>query len=325
MKSQSLVAVLACAGFVVAMATTADAQYTSTPSMTLAQNTGDKDAPPAEKKETVKTEQTTETVTSSEENWDIFGPIRLRSADPEELGEVELKFTTEWGTSSSGEHDSVTIEPEIEYGIAPNHELIWAIPMELGFGGVDGNADQEVGWHWRLWKEDVNGLLPAFAIRNILRIPSGYQSSGVDWTFKGLFTKSLIPNKLRVHLNPYFALVNGNNLDEAGDGWLNETLGLGEGEESHRYFRWGIIPGVDYKLTDSLSLALAYIYENSPMEGQRDQSSVEIGTDWKIDEHNEIGIVNRLSLDGDAIGDNCSIGVTYVYVFDNVPHLGGAE
>lgn len=322
MKPRSLVVAWAGAVFFLAMATAGYAQYTATSSMTLAQNTAGKDAPLP--KEAAKTEESAE---AADENWDIFGPIRLRSADPEELGEIELKFVTEWGTSSGGEHDSVEIEPEIEYGIAPNHELIWAIPMELGFGGVDGNADQEVGWHWRLWKEDVNGLLPAFAIRNILRIPSGYHSSGVDWTVRGLFTKSIIPNKLRVHVNPYFALVNGNNLEseEEGEGWLNEYLGLGKGEEGHRFFRWGIIPGVDYKLTDSLSLLMAYVYENSPMEGQRDQHSVEIGLDWEINAHNEIGIVNRIGLDGDAVGDNYSIGITYAYVFDNVPHLGGAR
>lgn len=312
---------IACVVFVMALGTTSYAQDTSTPTMMLVQNTADKDAPPP--KETGKTE-VTEVANETDENWDIFGPIRLRSADPQELGEIELKLITEWGTSSSGEHDRVGLEPEIEYGIAPNHELIWSIPMELGFGGVDGNADQEFGWHWRLWKEDPNGLLPAFAMRNYLRTPSGYHSSGVDWTFRGLFTKSIIPNKLRVHLNPYFALVNGNNLEseEGGGGWLNETLGLGEGEEGHRYFRWGIIPGVDYKLCENINLLGAYIYENSPMEGQRDQHSLELGVDWKINAHHQVGLVNRITLDGDSVGDNYAIGLTYVYVLDNVPHLG---
>jgi hypothetical protein len=327
---------IACVVIVLALGTTSYAQYTSTPTMTLAQNTTAKDAPAPQAEAKTETVEKTETVTEADKNWDIFGPIRLRSADPEELGEVEVKLNAEWGTSSSGEHDSVGLEPEIEYGIAPNHELIWAIPMEFGFGGVDGNADQEVGWHWRLWKEDPCGILPAFAIRNFLRMPSGYHSSGVDWTFRGLFTKSIIPNKLRVHLNPYFALVNGDNLDsDEGSNPFGAALAsisshfigrassvFGEEEESHRYFRWGIIPGVDYKLCENINLVGAYIYENSPYEGQRDQHSLEFDVDWKITEHHEIGFVNRMSLDGDSVGDNFSIGLTYIYVFDNVPHLG---
>lgn len=327
---------IACVVFVLALGTTSYAQYTSTPTMTLAQNTPEKDAPPPQETVTTETTETTETdVDTDDAHWDIFGPIRLRSADPEDVGDIELKLGTEWGTASGGRHDRASLTTEIDYGIAPNHEIFWSLPIDFGFGGLDGNADQTFGWHWRLWKEDLCGLLPTFALRNSLRVPSGYQSSGVDWTFQGLFTKSIIPCKLRFHFNPYFALVNGDNLDSPrGTGRLGGALsslttgrfvrgfGIFDDEPSHRYFRWGMIPGLEYKLCDSVSLLGSYIYENSPYKGQRDQNSLELGVDWKINKCHQIGLVNRMTLDGDAVGENYAIGINYVYVINNAPHLG---
>jgi hypothetical protein len=344
MKRTSIASAWASVSVVLALATWAYGQYTSNPPFRLAQDTpaakaetgaarqttaapAKTETPATTREEVISSQTETETTLPPCQDWDIFGPIRLRAADPQPVGEVEAKFTTEWGTSSSGQHDSVSIEPEIEYGIAPNHELIWAIPLELGLGGVDGNADQEIGWHWRLWKEDYCGWLPAFAIRNILRIPSGYHSSGVDWTFKGLITKSIIPNKFRVHLNPWFESVNGNNLEaEAGTKpifFAPAPRGLfGRDTEEHRFFRWGIIPGMDYKICENLDFIADYVYENSPYKGQRDQHSLEFDLDWEIDEHNELAIVTRIGVDGDSIGDNFAIGITYAYVFKDVPHLG---
>jgi len=251
----------------------------------------------------------TETAVTTEEktatgggNWDIWGPVQMRCADPEDLGELELKNKISYGTSSDGTDDDVEYEIELEWGFAPDHELIFEVPVEMGDGGVDGNADITLGWHWRLWKEQ--DWIPAFAIRNYLRVPSGYHSSGVDWEFRGLLTKSIVPDKWRLHLNPFFKSANGDNIEDV------------------RYFQWGFIFGTDYKITDNLVFNMDYVHETSDEEGYRNQHSMEVGLDWNIDEHSGIGFVSRNTLDGDGFGENWGFTITYKYVFDNIPALG---
>lgn len=249
--------------------------------------------------------QTTTTVEKREtrvEEWDIWGPVRMRSADPEPPGEFEIKNKIGYGTSSDGTDDDVEYELELEWGFAPNHELIFEVPVEMGDGGVDGNADITLGWHWRLWKEQ--DWIPAFALRNYLRVPSGYHSSGVDWEMRGLLTKSIIPDKWRLHLNPFFKLANGDNVEDV------------------RHFQWGFIVGTDYRITDNLTFNFDYVHETSEEDGHRNQHSLEFGLDWKIDEHNGIGFVTRNTLDGDGIGENWGFTISYVYSFDNFPAFG---
>lgn len=264
---------------------------------------------------------TTETQVVSDDNWDIVGPIRLRSADPEDTGVLELKTTFNWGTSSDGTDDDVEVVGEAEWGFAPNHELSFSMPAELGDGEIDGNADLHVGWQWRLWKEDECGWLPAFALRNILRVPSGYQSSGVDWTFMGLLTKSIVPDKFRFHMNPFLKSVNGDNLEtrwakEYGDDDDWTTLGFDDDELEQRHFRWGAIIGFDYRIHECVNLIADYVHESSPMRGYRNQHAAEFGVDWTISERQTLGLVTRVGLDGDRVGENFGVGITYAFSLD---------
>ena len=252
--------------------------------------------------ETVPKGTTAETADGHEKAWDITGPIRLRSADPEPPGELAVKTIFDYSTSSDGSDDDLEYEFELEYGIAPNHELILEVPVELGDGATEGNADITVGHHWRLWKEQ--DILPAFALRNYIRVPSGYHSSGVDYELRGLITKSIIPDKFRLHLNPFLKSVNGDN------------------EEDHRYFQWGAIVGADYRLADNLVLNLDYVHETAETNGQRNQHTMEVGVDWHFAEHQALGFVTRAGLDGDGDGENFGCAVSYIYTFDNVPALG---
>lgn len=236
------------------------------------------------------------------DDWDIAGPVRLRSADPEPTGVLEFKNIFDYSTSSDGSDDDVEYEFEIEYGIAPNHELIFEVPVQLGDGSVAGNADITLGHHWRLWKEE--GLLPAFAIRNYLRLPSGYESSGVDWELRGLLSKSIIPDRFRFHLNPFLKSVNGHN------------------EEDYRHFQWGAIVGFDYRINECLTVQADYIHETSESEGFRNQHAAEIGLEWEVAPGHELAFVTRAGLDGDSEAENWGFGISYIYEFENVPHLG---
>lgn len=231
----------------------------------------------------------------AESSWGISGPISLRSADPEEPGELEVKNIFAWSTSRDGSDDDAEYELELEYGLCENHELILEVPVELGDGRVPGNADITLGWHWRLMQEQ--DWLPAFAIRNYIRVPSGVDSSGVDYELRGLFTKTLVSSKMRAHFNPFLKSVNGHN------------------EEDYRHFQWGGIFGVDYKFSENLLLIADYIYKNGEEEHTRDQHAMELGFDWTIAKNQKIGFATEIGLDGDSQDPSLGARISYILSF----------
>lgn len=230
------------------------------------------------------------------ESWEIDGPVFLRSADPEPEGEGVIKNIFSWETTrGADDDDDFEYEFEFEYGFAHNHELIFEVPVEIGDGRIDGNADITLGWHWKLWDED--GALPAFAMRNYVRIPSGVDSSGVDYEWRGLMTWTLVPDTMRLHLNPFLKSVNGNNEEEA------------------RPFHWGVAIGTDYRLADNLNFIADYIYSNGEDEHTRDNHSAELGLDWEVAEHHTICFATLIGLDGDSHGTSFGMAISYIYSF----------
>lgn len=239
--------------------------------------------------------QVAESTAMSEESWEISGPVFLRSADPETPGEVVIKNIFEWATTKEGGSDDFEYELEVEWGVVEDHELIFEVPFELGDGRVDGNGDLTLGWHWRLWKESDGW--PAFGMRNYVRIPTGIGSSGVDYELRGLFTKTVIPETMRLHLNPFAATINGNN------------------DEDARPFHWGTAVGFDYRLSDDVLLIGDYIYSNGEEEQTRDNHEAELGIDWTIAPNQELGLAVEGSLDGDSNGPTFGAKISYMISF----------
>lgn len=245
--------------------------------------------------ETVKdtTKVTTKTTTIHEEDWSITGPIQLRSADPEEPGELEVKNIFGWVTGHGD--DDYSYELELEYGLVENHELILAGTFEtLGDGRQEGNGDIELGWHWRLWKED--GWIPAFAMRNYVFFPSGTESSGVDYQFRGLFTKTIVENAARAHANVFLTAVDSD-------------------EDEERDFQWKVLLGADHRLNDNLNLIIDYRHESSEEYGHRNNHAVDVGLDWEIDDRQTIGLVTEVGIDGDESGPNVGAKISYILSF----------
>ena len=237
------------------------------------------DQPVVREKTTVTTQMTTNT---RDKNWEIDGPIFLRSADPEPPGALVLKNNFEWETNKSTSKDDDSseffYEVELEYGLVENHELIFAMPFQVGDGNAQGNGNIELGWHWRLWEEDGN--LPAFAIRNIVLLGTGHESKSADYTLKGLFTRTLVPGSTRLHVNPFLSTINSDDSDD--DEILYPPFIYTEEEQDKRDFRWGVAVGVDHWLRENLLLIVDYRYESSEYEGNRDQHLAEVGLDWHV-------------------------------------------
>jgi hypothetical protein len=247
-----------------------------------------------------KPETAMETTMSEEIDRVLSGPYFLRSADPEPLGVLEFKFIYAFETYDE-EDDEHEGEFELEWGIAENIEFLLATSAVLGDGLVEGNGDITVlGLHTRFWEED--GWIPAFAMRNQVRLPTGYHSSGVDYTARGLFTWTLIPEVSRLHFNPFVTSINGDNYEEDED----------EDFEGIRRFRWGAAIGADCMAVEDVIFTAAYKVQSSELKGDRDSHSMEIGMDWEFAEGQELGLAWEFSLDGDTAGPDFIARISYI-------------
>jgi hypothetical protein len=275
--------------------------------MALAYDTGpahfvlDSDLPPTAYAQETGPETTAEPSPAEELDLVLSGPYFLRSADPESLGVVELKFIYAFETydEDSDEHE---FEFELEWGMMENIELIFATSAVLGDGLVEGNGDITVfGFHTRFWEED--GWIPAFAMRNQVRLPTGYHSSGVDYTARGLFTWTLVPDVSRLHFNPFATSINGNNYEEDED----------EDFDGIRRFRWGAALGVDCTAVEDVIFTAAYKVQSSELKGNRDNHTMEIGMEWEFAEDQELGLAWEFSLDGDTSGPDFVARISYIW------------
>ncbi len=123
--------------------------------------------------------------------------------------------------------------------MAPDIEFIVEIPVTVGDGKVKGNGDiEELGFHIRHWEESDG--MPAFATRHLVRVPTGHRSSGVDYLARGLFTKTLVEDSMRLHFNPFLKTVD---------------CSLDDGT---RRLQWGAAIGIDYRVNDDLFLIADY-------------------------------------------------------------------
>lgn len=237
-------------------------------------------------------ESTTVTTSEEDEGWTLDGPYFLRSADPLEAGELELKFIYGFETSSD-EGDEHEVEFVLEWGMIEDIEFILEVPVTLGEGKVEGNGDiAEFGFHTRFWRE--SGWVPAFAMRNLIRIPTGYESDGVDYIGRGLLTKTIVPDTMRLHFNPFLKSINGNL------------------EEDTRRFQWGAVIGVDYRVSDDLVLIADYQNRSSEEEGVRNQHGLELGADWEFAPEQILAFQTEFGLDGDSHGTDFGFRISYI-------------
>lgn len=234
--------------------------------------------------------------------WTLNGPYFLRSADPLEPGELQFKFVYgfERANREGEEHE---FEFVLDWGLMEDNEFILKIPVTLGEGKVEGNGDiSEFGLHTKFW--DETETMPAFAMRNLIRIPTGYKSDGVDYLARGLFTKTLIPDTMRLHFNPFGKSVNGNL------------------QRDTRRFQWGAAIGFDYWLTDNLLVIVDYQNFSSTTEGNRNQQVIELGADWEFADNEILGLQAEFEVDGDGQGADFGFRISYILELA-APEIGG--
>jgi len=222
--------------------------------------------------------------------YDLSGPYYLRSADPEETGEMELKFNYAYSHYADDEEEH-ELEFEFEWGIAENWEFILEVPFIVGNGEVEGNGDATLGFHTRLWDED--GWIPAFAVRNMFRVPTGYHGQDWDYTLRGLFTWSVCDGA-RLHFNPY--LFTNNDADD-----------------DERNFLYGGAIGFDWMVNDDLILIADYQYRRSMDKDDDEDHVLEFGADWDFAEDQMLGFGVAFGVGGDDGCEDFTVSLSYVY------------
>lgn len=260
-----------------------------------------------------ESDRTTIVTTESSDDWDISGPIFMRSATPEPPGELIIKNIFGWARQKGGV-DATEYELEIEYGFMPNHEGILEVPIEIGEGRIDGNADITLGWHWRFMEEGACGDCPlgspAFAMRNLIRIPSGVDSSGVDYTWRGLITWTMTPGKSRLHLNPYVTFVSGDNGDGDLDFKIKDIINFEDGDEKNVQF--GSAIGMDYRINDDMLLTWDYLWSSRQFDGGDDNHALELGLEWDVEEGRILAFSTEVGLDGNDEGTEIGAKISYM-------------
>jgi hypothetical protein len=236
-----------------------------------------------------------EDAVAERQSVDTFNSIE--DGQPGVPGGFELEADFGWQTTS-GEHDSFLLTPEIEYTLdgcdfLRNMQLILGVPMEFGLGGVDGNGDVVLGWQQRWVAED--GLMPTLGTLAEVRLPSGYHSSGVDGTLTGIVAKDCGPGTL--YLNAFAKTANGDNIDEL------------------RHFQWGLRAGYKWRITDDWALIGDYVHEVSEEEGHGDLNLLEVSGEWHVTKDLTIGPGILVGLDDNEETPNFGAGVHLTWSF----------
>lgn len=232
---------------------------------------------------------------ASRQSIDAF--TSLQDGQPGGAGELELQLTLEWETTS-GEHDPITLNTQLQYtpdgnDFLRNMQLTLAVPVEMGLGGVNGNADIEFGWQQRWVTED--GAMPSIATLAEIRVPSGYHSSGVDGTLTGIVAKDLGPGT--VYVNGFVKTANGDNIEDL------------------RHFQWGTAAGYKWRINDQFALIGDYIIKSSEQEKHSNINLLEFSAEYHVNEHLTVGPGIVIGLDDNEETPNFGAGVTATVSF----------
>ena len=221
----------------------------------------------------------------------------LEDGQPGQPGEWEVQIDMGWRTHPD-EHDPISLNMEIQKTLSgseflENTQLIIAVPLELGLGGVDGNGDVSLEWQQR-WVRD-NGSMPTLATLTEVRLPTGYHSSGVDGKITGIVAKEAGPGTL--YFNAFAETANGDNVEDL------------------RHFQWGFRAGYKWRIDEKLALIGDYVNQSSEEEGHANINALELSGMYKATEHLTVGPGILIGLDHNDETPNVGAGVRLMINF----------
>jgi hypothetical protein len=187
-------------------------------------------------------------------------PTRVEDAYPTAFRNREVQSVFSYDRTHEDEN-RVTLEPRLEFGIAPNTELRLSAPFFVGDADRTGSGNLDVS---ALYNFNTEGLmLPAFAVEGEGAIPTGKDSQGFDTTLKFIATKSISKTGLdRIHLNL---------------GWTHNA----DREDDEREHRYLAILGYSRRLTADTVFVTDFIREQERQHGEY-SNILELGIRWQL-------------------------------------------
>jgi hypothetical protein len=187
-------------------------------------------------------------------------PTRVEDAYPTAFRNREVQGIFSYDRTRE-DQNRVTLEPRLEFGIAPNTELRLGAPFFVGNADRTGSGDLDIS---ALYNFNIEGLvLPAFAVEGEAEIPTGKDSRGFDTTLKFIATKSISKTGLdRIHVNI---------------GWTHNA-GRERDERDHRYLA---ILGYSRRLTADTVFVTDFIREQERIRGEN-SNIIEFGIRWQL-------------------------------------------
>lgn len=188
-------------------------------------------------------------------------PTRLEDAYPTAFRNREIQAVFRYERTEDSA-DRLTLEPRLEFGIAPNAQLKIGAPFFLGEADQRGSGDVEVEGLYNFNQESLS--LPALSVAGGIVIPSGEGSEGLDTILKFLLTKTVDDALLgRFHLN----LEWGHNFSAFDD---------------ERDDTFAIIPGYSFRLNPDTVMVADFIREWE-IERGKESNIVELGARYQLD------------------------------------------
>lgn len=174
-------------------------------------------------------------------------PTALEDAYPIHYRGREIQTHLSYEQTDDGK-DRVTLQPQVEFGFAPNAQAKIFAPFYLGDADKknSGNVGIEV-----LYNFNTEGIyLPAFALAARADFPTGREADGIDTVLKALMTKSISRMGLdRIHLNA---------------AW-RRNAGADPMEREHRYL---LVTGYSRRVGPDTVMIADYVREQEAMKNK---------------------------------------------------------
>lgn len=211
-----------------------------------------------------------------------FFNVRESNANVTE-GEWELEVSFAWATGDGVEgDDDFFLTPSLKYGISDRAYFeIEVLTLRIGDGG--GHANGEIGTTFFYQCMDETDDAPGFGSWISVRWPTADDSSKIDVSLNGAFTKTLADN-FRGHINGFIASNNGSRGRAVGD---------------REHFGWGLGAGVDYAFSEDTLGVLNYTNSRAEFGGSNNQY-IEAGLVHHLTEDSEIKLAVDYNIDNSS-------------------------
>jgi hypothetical protein len=217
-------------------------------------------------------------------------PTEVIDAYPAEHQALQVQTLLRYENTDGG-GDRVLLEPEVQYGFAPNWHVEASIPILAGNADRTGSGDFRVAALWNFLPEDDAPV--ALAVEGQLTFPTGRNTAGIDPMMTLAATKTLSTGESqdRLHANLGVEYNAGNDNDE-------------------RQSRWVGIIGYSRVLDERTVLVFDLIREQERQEHQ-DETILEAGATRELDDQWTVAGGLGIGLGDDSPRFRLQVGVQW--------------